>query len=164
MQANGAELDLSAFKARLRAAREFDVVAGEDGIRLRCLLPSPIDERLVASRFPPGKSPDRIEQWLHELAIAAVVGWDGVHVRHVVPEDKHGDMLLPCTPDTARLLLDFRLDLNDLVGDEILRRRRQRDERMEEAAKNSAGASIGSDPEAKRSDSAGSETPSASPS
>lgn len=145
---NGVELDLGAFKARLEAARSFEVRLG--AITLECVVPEPIDERVAYLRSGEDGAVG-IALWRNELAAASVRRWN-VRVGAFDPQDKHADAEMPCTPELVRLFFGRRLDVADAVGEELIRRSRERAERLEAAEKNSVSASTGSDPGMKRSD------------
>jgi hypothetical protein len=146
MQVNGNELDLEAFKKRLQAAREFEFAF--DDLKFTCVLPTPIDERIIAVRNGE-RGAVGAELWRFDLAVGSVTGWN-VLVKHISKDDKHGEESVPCTPEFVRILFSMHPEISDALSVEIITRRKVKDSKLEDDEKNSDSASPGSVPERKR--------------
>lgn len=73
------------------------------------------------------------------MLLQGLVGWTGVRESDIVPAA--GSAPLPWSPRAVKLLLDSRPDDADALGVVLLEHADQRDEAIEDAAKNSSPAS-----------------------
>lgn len=134
-------VDVAELKRRIQAALEFKHAVGDKGFRLR--LPTAMDEQIVAVRWAGHQ--DRHALCVRDLTTMAVVGWGGITVGDVWPDDPEAARELPCNPETVSLLFELRLDLYDACADALFERRKQRRQALEDDAKNSASALPGNE-------------------
>lgn len=129
-----------ALQAASEAARRFSVRIGEE-VEIQCLLPTRLEERLVARDAIIGGELNTLRM-NHALLMAGVNGWAGVRQCHVVP----GAARDPLSFDAAalRLVLAERTDWFDRLAGEFARRLNERRERFEADEGNSSSVSPGS--------------------
>lgn len=128
--------DLQAFARRTQAVREFGHERPPDGVSFWCRYPSRFERLAIDTRHA-----DDNAAKVRAVVLASVIGWAGVKVIHALPEAKNGADPLPFGPDTLALLFDERTEwLIDLWQD-IKTRIAERDQRIENAVKNSESAS-----------------------
>lgn len=117
-------MDLDALLARAAQARAFTLTVGDWRITARA--PTPFEERRLA--IVAGDTPDAFQRWALEMGAAAITGWEGPTIGTLTGEADATP--LPCTPATARALLEARLDVLDAL---TVAYRQQRDAREADA-------------------------------
>lgn len=133
-------MDLQTLQARALAAREVTHTVGEITYRLR--VPTRHDVLLAAQRTGAmqaagGRAAMLVMQ--RALLDAAVVGWAGVRVHHVLPPDQCGAEAgtpLAWEPGAVPLLLDARPDDAQALADLMSARMAERTAAVEADAKN----------------------------
>lgn len=101
-------MDLQALQARARSAREFDHAIGEITYRLR--VPTQHEALVAAHRTGVVGQAQGAAYLLLMRAVleAAVCGWQGLRVGHVVPGGDDAATPLPWSADAVALVLDAR--------------------------------------------------------
>lgn len=133
-------MDLQALQQRALAARELTHTIGEIEFRLR--VPTRHEVLLAAQRAGAlASTGDRASLLITQRAVleAAVVGWTGARVRHVLPlehAEGEGEAPLPWEPGAVPLLLDARPDDAQQLADIVSQRMAKRDAAVEADAKN----------------------------
>jgi hypothetical protein len=133
-------METSDILARFAKAREFEAVAG--GWKFRMRLPTDFHERRFAMETSGIAAAAQSQQWLHDMLLAAVIGWEGPTLDDLLHE---GDKTpLPYAPALVAPLLESKLELFDELSVALHAERAARLAKVEAAAKNSASASTGS--------------------
>jgi len=141
-------MDLDALADKMRQAREFEVPVGAAKFLLR--LPTPGEYRLLAGPFTvDGTIPDgNLTAFERKLAEAVLVGWSGLQAREIFPDAEAEPLAFSAT--TARLLLEYRVDIQDLVIQAVVAEKRKRNAEVEADQKNSRSGSPGKETSARR--------------
>lgn len=113
-------MDLEALRAASLAAREFTHDVGDCSYRLR--VPTRHDVLLTSCRLQaPLAGADAAAVMLLQRGLleAAIVGWQGVRVRHLLPGHAEGDAPLPWEAGAVPELLDARPDHEQALSDAL---------------------------------------------
>ncbi len=129
-----------ALQAASEAARRFTVRIGEE-VEMQCLLPTRLEERLVARDALVGGDLNTLRM-NHALLTAGVIGWSGVRECHLVAGASRDPLGFDAA--TLRLALAERTDWFDRLAGEFARRLNERRERFEADEGNSSSVSPGS--------------------
>lgn len=133
-------MDLQTLQQRALAARELSHAVGEITYRLR--VPTRHEVLLAAQRSGAMQAGgDRAALLVTQRAVleAAIIGWTGARVRHVLPADQadgEADAPLPWEPGAVPLLLDAQPEAAQALADVINARMAQRAAAVEADAKN----------------------------
>lgn len=129
-------MDLQTLRDKALAAREITHPLGEITYRLR--LPTPHEVLLAAHRTGVVGQPAGAAYLLLMRAVleAAVIGWQGLRVLHVLPDDADGQAPLAWEPGAVALVLDSRSADAKALADVLSDRMAQRAAALEAAAKN----------------------------
>lgn len=133
-------MDLQALQQRAQAARELTHTIGPIAYRLR--IPTQHEVLLAAQRCGATQArADGASLLIMQRAVLeqAVIGWEGVRVRHVLPEDHaegQGDNPLAWEPGAVSLLLDARPKDAQALADLVTQRMAERAQAAEVDAKN----------------------------
>jgi hypothetical protein len=130
-------MDLADLKRRAEQAREYEQRVGGRWFRLR--LPSRYETATAFLAAGREHGPA-----LHAMLCRAIVAWEGVHVRDILPSAPEADEPLPCTPETIPLYLDEDIGTLAELAAEFRRRTNERAEALEASAKKSPSTSPGS--------------------
>jgi len=142
-------MDLAELKKRFDKSREVTEEIGSRSFTLR--LPTRAVALLVVeSDASSGRA-------VYQLLIDAVVGWKGVTVGDIAPDDPEAHEPLPCTAESIPLFLDSQIEVLGALSARFLDALRRRNEIFEAARKNSPSASSGSSAAPRRSGSKGSD-------
>lgn len=133
-------MDLQTLQQRALAARELSHTISDITYRLR--VPTRHEVLLAAQRSGAMQAGgDRAALLVTQRAVleAAVIGWDGARVRHVLPADQaqgEADTPLPWEAGAVPLLLDAQPEAAQALADLINQRMAQRAAAVEADAKN----------------------------
>lgn len=130
-------MNFAELKVQIEAGRRFEVEA--DGAKFTLRLPSDHAWRIAfeSNRDAGGRVME--SKAMRALLDSSVAGWTGVNAGHFVLDA--GAEPIEFSPQARAELLDARQDIADTLGAAIAVRRRERADRLEEARKNSGGAS-----------------------
>lgn len=121
-------MDLAEFKRRFDKSRE--ITEELDGRTFTLRLPTRAVAMLVVeSEATAGRA-------VYQLLLESIVGWKGVKVGDLSPDDPEAHEPLPCTADTVPMLLDARLDVLAVLSQRFLDALKRRSESLEAARKN----------------------------
>jgi hypothetical protein len=127
---------LDRIKADALAAREFTQTAGECVLTLRAPTRREVRECAHQRRLLSNDADALVLPLLkHYLLERAIVGWQGVRVRDLVPGSADAAPV-PWSADAASLYLDANPEHADEMGTELLARVRVRGDQIEDDAKN----------------------------
>ena len=129
-------MDLQTLQAKALAAREVAHAVGDITYRLR--LPTPHEVLLAAHHTGVVGQPAGAAYMVLMRAVleAAIVGWQGLRVCHVLPDDADGQTPLAWEPGAVALVLDSRPADAKALADVLSDRMAQRAAALEAAAKN----------------------------
>ena len=134
-------MDLQALQAAALAAREIDqpvtLPAGDVVARLR--LPTAQDVKVAAWRAGIGRPDgDRAALMVLQRALieAALIGWQGVRVGHILPGHAEASAPLPWEAGAVPLFLDAQPTAEQALFDALNQRLADRNARLEADAKN----------------------------
>lgn len=128
-------MDVAELKKRARAARSFEYIS--EGFTFRCLVPTDLEIRAI---FAEAENQEAASQ---AITRAALVGWDGVRIEHLVP-DASSDIAANGVDFEPGLLDEFfagRGKLFYLLSAEVFNRIAERRAQIEAAEKNFARTS-----------------------
>lgn len=154
-------MDVNTLAERVRAARRHTIqTSALPGVEFVVMLPTRHQWRTDLMRhMTPGASvaSASVESERHMLVLS-MCGWTGLRLSHIDPGISPADdaeLQFDRSEHTklTELLFDERPDVAAQISDRITALMRERDERFEAAAKNSASASLGNEAVATRSDS-----------
>lgn len=130
-------MDARDLKARALKAREFSHTIGECEFTLRTPTRTEVREVTRARGLMHFDTDSLALPLLRQyLLLSALVGWTGVRVLHVLPDDLEARDPLPWSGDAVSLLLDAQADWADELGNVLLARLHQRAGSVDEDAKN----------------------------
>lgn len=129
-------MDLQTLRDKALAAREISHEIGALTYRLR--LPTPHEVLLAAHRTGVVGQPAGAGYMVLMRAVleAAVIGWQGLRVQHVLPDDADGQTPLAWEPGAVAVVLDARPADARALADVMSERMAQRAAALEAAAKN----------------------------
>jgi hypothetical protein len=130
-------MDLDTLKARTLAAREISHPIGELVYRLR--LPTQHDVLLAARRSgATGAAADGTGLLILQRTLieAALIGWQGLRVGHLLPDDPEAASPLAWEPGAVALLLDARPGDAQALADALSEQMATRKQAREADAKN----------------------------
>jgi hypothetical protein len=111
-----------------------------DGISFSWVAPAEGDLRRYASKLGVNRA-----SWGREMIVEAVVGWSGVKVHHLIPEERDvGDEPLDFAPEAVGPLLDQQVDWFDRLTLDVLAKYNERKALLESERKKRESASNGS--------------------
>lgn len=137
-------MDLQTLQQRALAARELShtIPSDQGDITYRLRVPTRHEVLLAAQRSGAMQAGgDRAALLVTQRAVleAAVIGWQGARVRHVLPPDQaqsEADTPLPWEPGAVPLLLDAQPEAAQALAELINQRMAQRAAAVEADAKN----------------------------
>lgn len=129
-------MDLQTLREKALAAREIAHTVGDITYRLR--LPTPHEVLLAAHRTGVVGQPAGAAYMvlMRSVLESAVIGWQGLCVRHVLPGDADGATPLAWEPGAVALVLDSRPADAKSLADALSDQMAQRAAALEAAAKN----------------------------
>lgn len=129
-------MDLQTLRDKALAAREITHALGDVTYRLR--LPTPHEVLLAAHRTGVVGQPAGAAYMVLMRAVldAAIIGWQGLRVLHVLPDEADGQAPLAWEPGAVEVLLDARPADARALADVMSERMAQRAAALEAAAKN----------------------------
>lgn len=130
-------MDLATLQARAQAAREFEHTIGDVTYRLR--VPTRTEVLTAAQRSGAMRTQGDAAGYLllqRATTEIAVIGWTGLRVRHLLPQDPDGNTPLAWEEGAVPLVLDAQPDHADELGEVIGQRLKARTATIEADAKN----------------------------
>lgn len=132
--------DLSDLRLRAQRIREFSRTV-EAGVVVHLRHPT----RFQAEQIVHAHRGD-LPGMLRAVALASIIGWDGVRVRHALPEAKNPEDVLHFCAEAVELILDEQTRWLDVVATSVVEVMAGRQEMMEADRKNLRSGSDGSGP------------------
>ena len=123
-------MDIAAIVKQARATREFRFE--RDGHTALLRLPSDLDLSIIYAEEA------SVEKAAQRIVRGAITGWEGVLVRHLVPDApaEVADNLVECTPESVEEFFASRGELFMAIGGEVFKRINARRSAAESAEKN----------------------------
>ena len=130
-------MELDDIRRNALAARQFTVVVGECSFTLRA--PTRHEASVAYNRVGQhAGAPDTaaMVRWQRAVLVPAVVGWQGVLLQHVLPNEPGGTEPLPWEPGAVELVLDAQPAWDDQLTHALLDHIAKRRAVEDTAAKN----------------------------
>jgi hypothetical protein len=130
-------MDLDDIRRNALAARQFTVQAGACSFTLQ--VPTRHEASVAYTRVGHhGGDPDSaaMVRWQRAILVPAVVGWSGVLLSHVLPDEPGGTEPLPWEPAAVELVLDAQPEWDDRLTRALVDHLSKRRALEDTAAKN----------------------------